>query len=77
MYITDDIPIKNYIVEDYILDMEKNLDRKCFDWRILNFCLRNKMHFGGSIDTDYYFTLNQEINPSNNNKKKNLFDWIP
>nr|YP_009383450.1 hypothetical protein RF1 [Samanea saman]YP_009383470.1 hypothetical protein RF1 [Samanea saman]APA33566.1 hypothetical protein RF1 [Samanea saman]APA33586.1 hypothetical protein RF1 [Samanea saman] len=71
---TDDIPIKNYIVEDSILDMEKNLDRKCFDWRILNFCLRNKMHFGGSIDTDYYFTLHQEINPSN--KKKNLFDWM-
>nr|YP_009769130.1 hypothetical protein RF1 [Falcataria moluccana]YP_009769150.1 hypothetical protein RF1 [Falcataria moluccana]QIS99748.1 hypothetical protein RF1 [Falcataria moluccana]QIS99768.1 hypothetical protein RF1 [Falcataria moluccana] len=73
---TDDIPIKNYIVEDSILDMEKNLDRKCFDWRILNFCLRKKMHFGGSIDTDYYFTLHQEINPSNNNKKKNLFDWM-
>nr|CUR05118.1 ycf1 [Acacia obtecta]CUR05138.1 ycf1 [Acacia obtecta] len=71
---TDDIPIKNYIVEDSILDMEKNLDRKCFDWRILNFCLRNQMHFGGSIDTDFYFTLHQEINPSN--KKKNLFDWM-
>nr|YP_010517310.1 Ycf1 protein [Parkia timoriana]UXN45353.1 Ycf1 protein [Parkia timoriana] len=71
---TDDIPIKNYIVEDSILDMEKNLDRKCFDWRILNFCLRNKVHFGGSIDTDYYFMLHQEINPSN--KKKNLFDWM-
>nr|CUR04392.1 ycf1 [Acacia longispinea]CUR04412.1 ycf1 [Acacia longispinea]CUR04482.1 ycf1 [Acacia longispinea]CUR04502.1 ycf1 [Acacia longispinea] len=71
---TDDIPIKNYIVEDSILDMEKNLDRKYFDWRILNFCLRNQMHFGGSIDTDYYFTLHQEINPSN--KKKNLFDWM-
>lgn len=71
---TDDIPIKNYIVEDSILDMEKNLDRKCFDWRILNFCLRKKMHFEGSIDTDYYFTLHQEINPSN--KKKNLFDWM-
>nr|CUR03481.1 ycf1 [Acacia jibberdingensis]CUR03501.1 ycf1 [Acacia jibberdingensis]CUR03572.1 ycf1 [Acacia jibberdingensis]CUR03592.1 ycf1 [Acacia jibberdingensis] len=73
---TDDIPIKNYIVEDSILDMEKNLDRKYFDWRILNFCLRNQMHFGGSIDTDYYFTLHQEINPSNNKKKKNLFDWM-
>uniref|UniRef100_UPI0030011690 hypothetical chloroplast RF1 n=1 Tax=Senegalia pennata TaxID=1341699 RepID=UPI0030011690 len=71
---TDDIPIKNYIVEDSILDVEKNLDRKCFDWRILNFCLRNKVHLGGSIDTDYYFTLHQEINPSN--KKKNLFDWM-
>nr|CUR00485.1 ycf1 [Acacia andrewsii]CUR00505.1 ycf1 [Acacia andrewsii] len=73
---TDDIDIliKNYIVED--LDMEQIRDRKCFDWRILNFCLRNQIHFGGSIDTDYYFTLHQKINPSNNNKKKNLFDWM-
>nr|YP_009768974.1 Ycf1 [Arapatiella psilophylla]QIS99592.1 Ycf1 [Arapatiella psilophylla] len=71
---TDDIPIKNYIVEDSILDMEKNLDRKYFDWRILNFCLRNKVDFGAWIDTDYYFTLHQEINPSN--QKKTFFDWM-
>nr|YP_010962777.1 hypothetical protein RF1 [Senna marilandica]WNI02317.1 hypothetical protein RF1 [Senna marilandica] len=70
----DDIPIKNYIVEDSILDMEKNLDRKYFDWRILNFCLRNKVDFGAWIDTDYYFTLHQEINPSN--QKKTFFDWM-
>nr|UQJ77029.1 hypothetical chloroplast RF19 [Sophora sp. ND-2022] len=71
---TDDIPIKNYIVEDSILDMEKNLDRKYFDWRILNFCLRNKVDLGARIDTDYYFTLHQEINPSN--QKRFFFDWM-
>nr|YP_010760616.1 hypothetical chloroplast RF1 [Entada phaseoloides]WEY34932.1 hypothetical chloroplast RF1 [Entada phaseoloides] len=71
---TDDIPIKNYIVEDSILDMEKNLDRKYFDWRILNFCLRNKVDLGGWIDTDYYFTFYQEINPSN--PKKFFLDWM-
>nr|YP_009127417.1 hypothetical chloroplast RF19 [Haematoxylum brasiletto]AHY33032.1 hypothetical chloroplast RF19 [Haematoxylum brasiletto] len=70
----DNIPIKNYIVEDSILDMEKNLDRKYFDWRILNFCLRNKVDFGAWIDTDYYFTFHQEINPSN--QKKTFFDWM-
>nr|YP_009504955.1 Ycf1 [Senna occidentalis]AWW14073.1 Ycf1 [Senna occidentalis] len=70
----DDIPIKNYIVEDSILDMEKNLDRKYFDWRILNFCLRNKVDFGAWLDTDYYFTLHQEINPSN--QKRFFFDWM-
>nr|YP_009772142.1 Ycf1 [Chamaecrista mimosoides]QIT03010.1 Ycf1 [Chamaecrista mimosoides] len=67
----DDIPIKNYIIEDSILDMEKNMDRKYFDWRILNFCLRNQVDFGAWIDTDYYFTLHQEINPSNH-----FFDWM-
>nr|UUL96436.1 hypothetical chloroplast RF1 [Gleditsia sinensis] len=71
---TDDIPIKNYIVEDDILDMEKNLDRKYFDWRILNFCLRNKVDFEAWIDTDYYFMIHQEINPSK--KKKTFFDWM-
>nr|YP_009767803.1 Ycf1 [Moldenhawera blanchetiana]QIS98421.1 Ycf1 [Moldenhawera blanchetiana] len=71
---TDDIPIKNYIVGDSILDMEKNLDRKYFDWRILNFCLRNPLDFGAWIDTDYYFTLYQEINPSN--QKRFFFDWM-
>nr|QXO89476.1 Ycf1 [Caesalpinia pulcherrima] len=70
----DDIAIKNYIVEDFILNMEKNLDRKYFDWRIINFCLRNKMDFGACIDTDYYFTFYQEINPSN--QKRFFFDWM-
>nr|YP_009770472.1 component of inner membrane protein importcomplex [Guilandina bonduc]QIT01174.1 component of inner membrane protein importcomplex [Guilandina bonduc] len=71
---TDDIPIKNYIVKDSILDMEKNLDRKYFDWRILTFCLRNKVDFGAWIDTNYYFTFHQEINPSN--QKRFFFDWM-
>ena len=63
---TDEIPIKNYLVEDSILAMQKNLDRKCFDWRILNFCFRKKVHLGYSINTDYYLF----------NKTKNLFDWM-
>nr|YP_010962946.1 hypothetical protein RF1 [Senna reticulata]WNI02571.1 hypothetical protein RF1 [Senna reticulata] len=71
---TDDMPIKNYIVEDYFLDMENNLNRKFFDWRILHFCLRNKVDWWVWIDTDYYFTLHQEINPSN--QKRFFFDWM-
>nr|WDV14749.1 hypothetical chloroplast RF1 [Pueraria montana] len=34
--IIDNIFIKNYISEDAILDMEKNLDRKYFDWMGIN-----------------------------------------
>jgi len=34
--LTSDISIKNYIAEDYIIDMEKNLDRKYFDWMGMN-----------------------------------------
>nr|YP_009771636.1 Ycf1 [Goniorrhachis marginata]QIT02421.1 Ycf1 [Goniorrhachis marginata] len=70
----DDIPIKNYIGEDGILDMEKNLDRQYFDWRLLNFDLRNKMYIEAWIDTDYYLMIHQEINPSN--QKSFFFDWM-
>nr|QHD47501.1 hypothetical chloroplast RF19 [Dalbergia hainanensis] len=34
--LTSDISIKNYIAEDAIIDMEKNLDRKYFDWMGMN-----------------------------------------
>nr|YP_009715686.1 hypothetical chloroplast RF1 [Schotia brachypetala]QGL08799.1 hypothetical chloroplast RF1 [Schotia brachypetala] len=70
----DDIPIKTYIGEDGIIDMEKNLDRQYFDWRLLNFDLRNKMDIEAWIDTDYYLLIHQEINPSN--KKSFFFDWM-
>nr|YP_009771881.1 hypothetical chloroplast RF19 [Baphia racemosa]QIT02666.1 hypothetical chloroplast RF19 [Baphia racemosa] len=44
--ITGDISIKNYIAEDTIIDMEKNLDRKYLDWvgrdvKILNRFISN------------------------------------
>nr|YP_010513951.1 hypothetical protein Ycf1 [Platycyamus regnellii]UXL85522.1 hypothetical protein Ycf1 [Platycyamus regnellii] len=34
--IMDNISINNYIAEDAIIDMEKNLDRKYFDWMGIN-----------------------------------------
>nr|UWV18959.1 hypothetical chloroplast RF19 [Anthyllis barba-jovis] len=42
----DDISIKNYIAEDTIRDIEQNLDRKYFDWvvmdvKILNYSISN------------------------------------
>nr|QVX29308.1 hypothetical chloroplast RF1 [Indigofera miniata] len=42
MDITDDISIKNYIAKDAIIDMEKNLDRKYFDWIGMNVEIRNR-----------------------------------
>nr|YP_010864722.1 hypothetical protein RF1 [Indigofera linnaei]WGS97871.1 hypothetical protein RF1 [Indigofera linnaei] len=41
MDITDDISIKNYIEKDAIIDIEKNLDRKYFDWIGMNVEIRN------------------------------------
>nr|YP_010511869.1 hypothetical protein Ycf1 [Trischidium molle]UXL83193.1 hypothetical protein Ycf1 [Trischidium molle] len=74
VYMTGDISIKNYIVEDDIIDMEKNLNRKYFDWRILKFCIRNKVDFEAWINSDYSFRIHKEINPSNQNKT--FFDWM-
>nr|YP_009769894.1 hypothetical protein RF1 [Labichea lanceolata]QIT00596.1 hypothetical protein RF1 [Labichea lanceolata] len=38
----DDIPIKNYIVENSIIDMETYLDRKFFDWMGMNVEIQNR-----------------------------------
>nr|YP_010891104.1 Ycf1 [Erythrina sandwicensis]WJK72554.1 Ycf1 [Erythrina sandwicensis] len=40
--IIGNIFIKNYIAEDTILDMEKNLDRKYFDWMGINIEILNR-----------------------------------
>nr|YP_010583691.1 hypothetical protein RF1 [Hippomane mancinella]UGY85785.1 hypothetical protein RF1 [Hippomane mancinella] len=45
------IPINNYLAEDDLIEIEKSPDRKYFDWRILNFCLRNKVDIESWIDT--------------------------
>nr|QJF73477.1 hypothetical chloroplast RF19 [Caragana jubata] len=39
--ITGDISIQNYIAEDVIIDMEKDLDRKYFDWMVMDVEIRN------------------------------------
>nr|QMJ95948.1 Ycf1 [Xanthoceras sorbifolium] len=73
------IPINNYLEEDGIVDMEQFSDRKFFDWRILNFCLRNK------VDIEFWVDIGTNRNPNpkiGTNKyqtvdkinKKKLFD---
>nr|YP_010558887.1 hypothetical protein RF1 [Euphorbia scheffleri]UED20244.1 hypothetical protein RF1 [Euphorbia scheffleri] len=49
--ILEGIPINNYLAENDILDIEKSPDRKYFDWRIINFCLRKKVDIESWIDT--------------------------
>nr|YP_009662242.1 hypothetical chloroplast RF19 [Asimitellaria formosana]QCU47354.1 hypothetical chloroplast RF19 [Asimitellaria formosana] len=80
------ILINNYLGKDGIMDMEKNPDRKYFDWKILHFCLKKKVDIEAWIDTNsnkktktsnnkkglFYLTIHQEINPSN----KKRFDWM-
>nr|YP_009767626.1 component of inner membrane protein importcomplex [Duparquetia orchidacea]QIS98244.1 component of inner membrane protein importcomplex [Duparquetia orchidacea] len=49
---TDDIPIKNYIVEDHIIDREKNLDRKYFDCMGINVKILNR----SILNLDWFFS---------------------
>ncbi|KAB2005229.1 hypothetical protein ES319_D11G254600v1, partial [Gossypium barbadense] len=47
-----DIPIHNYLEEGDILDVMGNfLHRRLFNWRILHFCLRNKVDIESWVDT--------------------------
>nr|YP_010587109.1 hypothetical chloroplast RF1 [Ziziphus mairei]UZZ46065.1 hypothetical chloroplast RF1 [Ziziphus mairei] len=62
-----DIPINNYLVEDDIIDVEKNPDRKYFDWIILNFCLRKKVDIEAWINIDTDTTSNKYSKTRGNN----------
>ncbi|PRQ18999.1 hypothetical protein RchiOBHm_Chr7g0212321 [Rosa chinensis] len=75
------IPINKDLVQDDIRDMEKNLDRKYFDWRILDFCLRTKIDSEAWINIDTDPNSNKKSTKAKLNnyqiidkiKKKNLF----
>nr|WHU28609.1 hypothetical chloroplast RF19 [Rosa sericea]WHU28702.1 hypothetical chloroplast RF19 [Rosa sericea f. glabrescens] len=75
------IPINKDLVQDDIRDMEKNLDRKYFDWRILDFCLRTKIDIEAWINIDTDPNSNKKSTKAKLNnyqiidkiKKKNLF----
>nr|YP_009316840.1 hypothetical chloroplast RF19 [Morus cathayana]YP_010147782.1 hypothetical chloroplast RF19 [Morus alba]YP_010481272.1 hypothetical protein RF1 [Morus australis]QST19176.1 hypothetical protein RF1 [Morus mongolica]AOW43737.1 hypothetical chloroplast RF19 [Morus cathayana]QQV68140.1 hypothetical chloroplast RF19 [Morus alba]UVN17214.1 hypothetical protein RF1 [Morus australis]WGO77075.1 hypothetical chloroplast RF19 [Morus australis] len=74
------IPINNYLVEDNIIDIKNNPDRKNFDWIILNFCLRKKMDIRAWINMDTDANSNKYTKPRANNyqiidkiDKKDLF----
>nr|QID91461.1 hypothetical chloroplast RF19 [Cercidiphyllum japonicum] len=59
------ILINNYLGEADIMDMEKSPDRKYFDCRILNFCLRKKVDIEAWIDIDTGTNSNKNTKISN------------
>uniref|UniRef100_A0AAU6N9U3 Protein TIC 214 n=1 Tax=Alchemilla orbiculata TaxID=478366 RepID=A0AAU6N9U3_9ROSA len=73
------IPINNDRIQDDIRDMDKNSDRKYFDWRIIHFCLRNKIDIEAWINIDTDSSSNKKSTKANNYqiidkiKKKNFF----
>nr|QBZ77699.1 hypothetical chloroplast RF1 [Plagiorhegma dubium] len=64
-YALGDISLKNYLRKDY--DTNRNLDRKYFDWKIFNFCLRTK------IDIEYW--ANMDIRASFNKNTKDQINY--
>nr|WFG52100.1 hypothetical chloroplast RF1 [Astragalus melilotoides] len=53
--ITGDISIKNYLAEDPIIDMEKNLDRKYFDWMVMNVEIPNRSISNPNPKSKFWF----------------------
>nr|YP_010918106.1 Ycf1 [Boronia ternata]WAJ48957.1 Ycf1 [Boronia ternata] len=64
------IPINNYLGEDNIINKDKFLYRKYFDWRILNFYLRNKVNIEAWVDMDMGTRSKQNTKRGPDNYKK-------
>nr|QIT05795.1 Ycf1 protein [Gynostemma burmanicum (nom. inval.)] len=64
------ISMNNYLVEDDILDMEKNPDRKYLDWRMLHFCLKKKAGIGAWINIEADTNSNKNTKTGVNYLKK-------
>nr|YP_009259845.1 hypothetical chloroplast RF19 [Leitneria floridana]ANC29247.1 hypothetical chloroplast RF19 [Leitneria floridana] len=64
------IPINNYLGENNIMDMEQISDRKYFDWKIINFCLRSKVDIEAWINMDTGTDSNQNTRVGTKNYQK-------
>ncbi|XP_027353807.1 uncharacterized protein LOC113864377 [Abrus precatorius] len=70
--IMSNISMKNYTAEDAIIDMEKNLDRKYFDWMGINVEILNR-----SISSTKFFFVSEFLIFSNAYKYQNNPRIIP
>nr|YP_010982177.1 hypothetical protein RF1 [Habropetalum dawei]UZP15902.1 hypothetical protein RF1 [Habropetalum dawei] len=65
-------PITNYRGKKDIIDIDKNPDRKFFDWKIINFFLRKKVNIGAWIDISTNSSKNAKTDI--NNYQNQIFD---
>nr|UVW93675.1 Ycf1 [Impatiens balsamina] len=73
-----DSPINFFLIKNDIRNMEKNPDRKYFDWEIFHFCLRNTIDIVTWINIDINSNKNTQTGAKNyqiiqNFDKKNSF----
>nr|YP_010308165.1 hypothetical chloroplast RF1 [Meconopsis integrifolia]ULU28581.1 hypothetical chloroplast RF1 [Meconopsis integrifolia] len=62
IYMPVGIYMSHYLGEDCIVDTDKNMDRKYFNWRIVSFCLRKK------IDIEAWANMDTETRMNKNTK---------
>nr|YP_009749975.1 hypothetical chloroplast RF1 [Chelidonium majus]QIJ46338.1 hypothetical chloroplast RF1 [Chelidonium majus]QNA48402.1 hypothetical chloroplast RF1 [Chelidonium majus] len=60
------IAISDCLGEDYIIDMDQNPDRKYFDWRIIYFCLTNKIDIWAWTNMDTGTNINKNSKTGTN-----------
>nr|YP_010717673.1 Ycf1 protein [Agave durangensis] len=71
------IAISDYLEKGSIIDTNKNLDRKFFDYRILHFCLRNNIDIETSTNTYIDAKIHKNAKTeTQNSQKKYFFDWM-
>nr|YP_009775538.1 hypothetical chloroplast RF19 [Lycoris sprengeri]YP_010600222.1 hypothetical protein Ycf1 [Lycoris haywardii]QJA15764.1 hypothetical chloroplast RF19 [Lycoris sprengeri]QLI22673.1 hypothetical chloroplast RF1 [Lycoris sprengeri]WAL05724.1 hypothetical protein Ycf1 [Lycoris haywardii] len=71
------ISISYYLEKGSIIDTDKNIDRKIFDWRILHFCIRNHIDIETWTNTHIDTKIHQNAKTKNSQKfeKKDLFSF--
>nr|YP_009518720.1 hypothetical chloroplast RF19 [Hepatica henryi]AXP21755.1 hypothetical chloroplast RF19 [Hepatica henryi] len=74
-YLPRDINLGNYLREDSIIDRDKNTDRKYFDWRTINFCLRKNIDIEEWRNRDIEASANININ-KNTKTRTNYYQII-
>nr|APO11442.1 hypothetical chloroplast RF19 [Behnia reticulata] len=71
------IAISDYLEKGSIIDTNKKLDRKFFDYRILHFCLRNNIDIETSTNTYINTKIHKNAKTeTKNSQKKYFFDWV-
>nr|YP_010045695.1 hypothetical protein RF1 [Meeboldia microloba]QPG24249.1 hypothetical protein RF1 [Meeboldia microloba] len=64
----EEIPINHYLEKGDIMYMQKNPDRKYFDWTILNFFIRQKIDIEAWTKMDYNININTKLGSKNYQK---------
>nr|AXR91248.1 hypothetical protein RF1 [Macleaya microcarpa] len=73
-YVPGGIAISDCLGEDYIIDTDKNPDRKYFDWRIIYFCLTKKIDIEAWTNMDTGTNINKNSKAGTNNYYYSIID---